>query len=429
MSVATPADNRPWLQRHLIEVAMVVLAGLALFQTIDHGLLSTQPPIDLFVYVRAGDHVLQGISPYSYPDSNHDYIYPMSFAWAVGVPLSLLGPAMAWVVWDMLSVLAMAVIGAMGVWWAGKLLRADGVDTAPWAIRRVLLLGWLAAVAWWGAHYSWGLGQAELLVSMALAGVFVLPDRHRAFGAGVLLGVGVLVKVSPIVIAPALFLAFGWRFVAGLAVMLVPYAALLLATGFWREDAYLFTQQLPVWKYNANFCDMSVYKIVCNGLFPSIFVGPDGYYGGWMTTLIQVLLLASYAATGLWLWWRRAGWLALLMVGIAYAHMVSPWLQPHHYAILIVVVAPLVVLHVARGNAAGLRLIGALFVLNVVMVESYDSGWFGHLQYLLLLTDALLIIGAVSQGDLGEGCRDRVWLPVLSEWSDRARRAGSGTHG
>lgn len=404
--------RQSWLVRHAVEVAMVLLGGLALHLVFVHGLLSTQPPIDLFVYVRAGYHVLHGISPFSYPNSNHDYIYPMSFAMVVGVPLGLLGQDRAWVVWDCVSLLLLAATVTMGVQWAARVLRAEGHDDREWSTRRWLVAAWLVGFTWWAAHYSWGLGQAELLVASLLAGMFALPERWRPYGAGVLLGAGVLVKVSPIVMAPALFLVFGWRFVGGMATMLVPYLVLLAATGLWREDLYLFTRQLPVWKYNANFCDLSVYKLVCVLMFPSVFVREDGYYGGTMTTIIQVAVLATYAATGLWLWWRRAGWLAYVLIGIAFAHLSSPWLQPHHYAVVLVVVGPLAALGAVRGDRVVLGFVAALFALNIIMTESYDSGWFGEMQYLLLLVDLLLIGLALARPHLVEGARERVWLPL-----------------
>ena len=136
------------------------------------------------------------------------FLSPPPLAWLVA-PLTALGPAGAYAVWLVVSLLAL-----VAAWW----LAAPGEG---WT-RSLWLLG---ALAWYPLLYSLALGQPAALVLLAVVAGWRLAEAGRPHVAGAVIGLSV-VKPQLTIAVPLVLLAAGrWRIAAAWAVTAAALAA------------------------------------------------------------------------------------------------------------------------------------------------------------------------------------------------------------
>jgi len=169
--------------------AIVLLAAAAALIGASHGQFK-----DLLVYQYAGDAVLHGRAVYGTRDPVNDlpFTYP-PFAAVLAVPLALLPPWLAGVLWTAASTAALA--GTVVV-----VRRALGRPAPGWL---VLLLGagaFFSEPVWQNATF----GQVNTFLMLAVV-ADVLGPRGRT--AGVLVGLAAGVKLTPLVFVVFLALA------------------------------------------------------------------------------------------------------------------------------------------------------------------------------------------------------------------------------
>ncbi|MCC5875205.1 MAG: DUF2029 domain-containing protein [Candidatus Sumerlaeia bacterium] len=392
----TPAPDG----RRLLYPFLLLLLFFATFNTTRFAILDDRPRIDLRVFLLAGQAVDEGISPYRESEAlDVYYVYPQAWAWMM-VPLSRMSTEQAEAIWHFLSGFFLLVIVAVCSAWAWRTGREDGLagGNPGWA---VLAGAALIGVGFSPVQFGWQLGQADLLVTTLLAvGLFLLRGPYLPYWAGLLVGLAVVAKFSPLLLVPALALALGWRFVGVFAGVSLVYIAALAIRGVLGEEIYYLTEQVPFHQFRSVYPANSIHHLLCVHLWGDHFVREDGYYDGWLTTLVTAITLGSYAAAGLWLWWRRAGLLALVTVAVAFSHLASPFLEPHHYTSSILVYTPWFYLLVLRRDVVPLILLSVGWLIGGLFMMLY-GGFGGWTWFLLLLTDLPLIAVALMRPQVG----------------------------
>ncbi len=389
---ASPQTRRLlWL---LLLIAVVITARTLVSVL----LLDDRPRIDFAVFHRAGEAVNHGQSPYRGEFENHRlFIYPQAFAYFVA-PLARVERARAAHLWLAVTGLLYILVVAITVRWARRQQPADTpAGLPPWFVPA---LAAAAAFAWTPVAFGWRLGQSDLLITFILCLVYPLPSRWKPLLAGLLLGLATILKVSPILLCPMLALALGWRFAGAVAAVLLAYVAALSASGHLAEELYFIRERIPYYQFSGLFPACSIHSLVCQQFFPGSFVKPDGSYGGWMTTAITCVALASYAACGLALWWRRACWLAMLTCAVAFSHMASPFLEPQHYTTTLLVLPAWICLLAGKGDWRGLALAGSAWLVGALFLGLFEGFGGPGPQYALLLSDVILVVLAFRRSHI-----------------------------
>lgn len=397
-----PENTRPddQLARRCLVMVATLVAIFALAHTIRHGFLDERPQIDLAIFLGAARAIDTGENPYlTVGEFGRNYHYPQSWAYLL-IPLSRLDPDVAGRAWHAFSTFFFAGIIAIAVWWGVRKAR-PWPPSAPPLILAVTIAA-LLGPGFSAIHFGWRVGQIDLfLVFLMAMGLFLPWGWYLPYAAGIFVGFAVILKLSPIFLVPVLGLALGWRFAAAGLGVVAAYALWLLGMGMFERELFLFSDQLGFHRYRAGFYSCSLHYFFGVYLWGEHFIGPDGHYGSWLTRLISVVMLTGYAACGLALWWRRAGLLPLLTVGVAFSHLASPFLQAHHYTNILLVLIPWAVLTLRGRDWAGFGLVllawlpGA-FIL--VFYEAFSGGWSPHI---LLFSDIALLALAFLRPNTG----------------------------
>lgn len=390
----------PHEEKRLLLLFLLLLMFLAAFNTLRFAILDDRPRIDLRVFLLAGQAVDEGISPYRESEElDVYYVYPQAWAWMM-VPLSRLPTEQAEAIWHFLSGAFLLIIVAIATAWAWRTGRE--LDDGDRGLVRPALVGAaLMGVAFSPVQFGWQLGQADLLVTTLLAGgLFLIRGPWLPYWAGLFVGLAVVAKFSPLLLVPALALALGWRFVATFAGVSLVYIAVLILRGVLGEEIYYLTEQVPFHQFRSAYPANSIHHLLCVHLWGDHFVREDGYYDGWLTSLITAVTLGGYAVAGLWLWWRRAGLLALVSVAVAFSHLASPFLEPHHYTSSILVYTPWFYLLLLRRDWVPLVLLTSGWLVGGLFMMLY-GGFGGWTWFLLLLTDVPLIVVALMRPTMG----------------------------
>ncbi len=215
---APPAGSLAFI---LVTAALMRLAPLA------------SPPFlssDLYRYVWDGRVQNAGINPYRYIPSAPELaplrdaaVYPRinrsDYAPTIYPPVAQAIFAALDAIWPSPNVMKVAMLGfeALAVWVMLRLLRLAGLPR-----ERVLLYAWQPLWPWEYAGNGHIDAAATAFVGLALLAV----ARRRDGWAGVALSAAIMVKLLPLVLAPALWRARGWRMpVAALACVAIGYGA------------------------------------------------------------------------------------------------------------------------------------------------------------------------------------------------------------
>lgn len=402
LSVENPNPSPPTPPPHglpRVGWLFLVLAALLGIQNLTRVVIfEEREPIDFYVFHAAGDAVSRGLSPYrGDPALGRRYHYPQAWAYMM-VPLASIERERAAVLWKTLNaavvVALLAGVLAWGVLWARRLYPSH--RPLP---RGVLALMFIAGAGYAPLLFGYRLGQLDILLAAMLAVPFVVPTRHIPLAAGLAIGLATVVKLSPLLLVPALTLALGWRFLSAVAGVVLVYTLLLVSSGLLGEEVYFFTEQMPFHQYRITYPASSLHALFGVYLFPDYFVR-DGYYGGWMTSLVTAIVLAAYAICGLWVWWQRGSWLCLLAVGVCFSHLASHFLEPHHHTTLLVVAAPLLLLMYAGGDRRGIVLVAAAWFVGGVYLN-VSEGFAGWPPFVLMVGDLLLLAAVLRNPRLG----------------------------
>ena len=353
-------------------------------------------PIDFEVYYLAAKRIATGDNPYFGGDIlERRYIYPQFLA-------ICFSPVADWTiqevyrVWLPLNWLMHFATILLVLVYSAKVVKSDQLSTRS----RWLIYGFfgLIAMGFSPAFYGLRLGQLDILITFLLAVFLVFPGRWQGLLGGLLVGLTIVLKVSPVLLVPVFVLAFGWRFLATLPIPVVVYGAMIATMGLISQELILFREQIPYWQYKTEFPTISLYYIVSVRMFPETFIQGD-YYASWLTQLMKFCFLAGYAFTGLYVWWKKGHWLSLLTVGILFSHLASPFLEPHHYTITILVLIPWSLFALQRKDATGIAICCVAWFAFLYFLIAYEMYY--RPEDWLILAEIALLYFPLKYPDLG----------------------------
>lgn len=379
--MTTTRRHPAWLLPTIVGVVAVVLAWL---RWIDP---TTWNLVDLEVFMRGGQAVLDGTTPYASTAGGLEFTYP-PFAAVAFVPLALLGGAAGWVM-SALSLAALVVVAQLS-------LRPG---SRPGRTRPIQLV-WLVAlllVAWALEPVQRTLifGQVNLiLAALVMLDVFVVPARFR----GVLTGLAAGIKLTPAFFLVYFLVRRDWAAAARCAVsgaLTVLVAWLVLpaeSSRYWLHD---LTTMNKFGGYALEPTNQSVRATWVRLL--------DGDPGPWYAvSAVLVVVLSGFAAQRL----ERAGdHLAALTAVAAGALLVSPISWTHHW----VWVVPALVVMARRGWRVATVVVVLLMFLPPMWAADGDPLRLSAAEQVVASTYVLLAL---------------VYLAVLALPPRGARRAG-----
>jgi alpha-1,6-mannosyltransferase len=225
--------------RHAVWVVLVVAAALRVPLIVSPAFLST----DVNRYVWDGRVQAFGVNPYRYFPADpalgslrDDTVYPninrAEYAPTIYAPAAELIYAAVGFVWSSVTGVKVAMVGfeALAVFCLLRLLAAAAMPA-----ERVLIYAWNPLPIWSFA----GNGHIDGAAIGLLATALLLRVRHRDGWAGMVLGLAILTKFLPAVVAPVLWRRrFGWRTAGAAAVTIVALYAIYASVG-WRVFGFL----------------------------------------------------------------------------------------------------------------------------------------------------------------------------------------------
>ena len=284
-------------------------------------------------------------------------------------PFSFLDYQVAFVLFNFLSLTALALLAyllATGLGW-----------------RQHSWLVFLAGLFWFPVWACVATGQVSMLVALLVIAGWFWQRRGHQFGAGSLIGLAILLKLYPGLLALLFLIRGNYRTLLGMiSCLLVGWLLPVAVWGgiAWQDLLYYVTVQMPL--------DAALYvahplNIAFYGAFSKLF-GPASPLGlqwvvpwqewSWARQGAELIVGGGVFLTTLWFWWRQRraaealdsayclGCLALLLL--------APLVWQHY---LIIVALPW------------------LFLLKSTLVSQGRVAWLLLLLLLLSLPDALLL--------------------------------------
>lgn len=389
---------QPSLEQRLRRFApafVLVIALLSVMSVAQNVLLDRRDRIDFNVFYDASVRLQLGQSPYPARVENlaAAYVYPEFWA-AILTPLTHWPRREAGEIWYWILAGLYVFVAASA---AAYGLRYSRKDTGPPQDTRPLqasMLGIFGAFGFSPVQFGWRIGQFELLVTAVLAIILLVRGRALPWVAGVCVGIAVLLKISPVLILPAVAVALGWRCLVSFGAVILVYIGAIAALGLLGREAHMFTNLLPQMQFKTGHPDHSFYRMIVVDLLGGRSVRPDGSFNGPLTYATTAVVLALYAGLCTWAWRKRAGLLACLAIGIACSHLGSSVLEPHHYTSTLLVLVPWLAGFYLREDWAPLGLLFIAWFIGYTFVPSFSvSGQ--PAAYALFITDAILIAVAL----------------------------------
>lgn len=368
-----------------------------------------QVPLDLWIYLRGGERVLDGVPLYE-GALYHDlpFTYPpfsgVLFSW-----LAHLEDPTVFTLWQ-----AMSIIGVMYVVWAS--LRCLNVRITPLYL---ILIPLVTAVMLFGAeplHGTLYYGQVNILL-MVLVCLDFLPGRYRLPGIGVGLAAGI--KLTPAFFGILFLIQRRWWSAVGcfatfLVTVGIGFLGVTDAKTFWTDAMF-------------NSDRIGVHDNAGAQSLKSVLIRIGGIESGavWLVAALATVALVAWAA---WLAVQRTEVPAAIGITGIGACLVSPFSWYHHWvwivpvAVWVLVAANQAASSFTHGNAVRWQVAGLLsaaaFVLVLVPFCAYNVAGYGshivvpHDSVQYLVGGYLIIAGYI--------------LYALLERSGRASRAEDG---
>lgn len=307
---------------------------------------------DFEIFLRAASNLAHGDSPYppevlgkapgeAIGEAWGNYIYPPIFARLL-LPVSYL-PA----VWGKKIYLVVCMILYLAMLWpsAHRGYLCIGQRWVAFAI----LLGWgpvihtfrhgqsdfiplfLTILAWWSLEGTMRDSSGEI----APVGNRRILIRHRDLIAGVFLGIGSMVKITPILMLPVFVVGFRWRLVLGFVVGAISGLLISGPISSWQY----FTQVLPNMADFAGMRQCPSIHIILVRTFDNLPV--PATWDTWWPTVSE---LAGVAVTGIlyvWILWylfcrrNRISTADLLLLACFLPPLFAGEVK-HHYALAII---------------------------------------------------------------------------------------------
>lgn len=281
------------MRSSLTKTLLVLFWAFWLFAFVKHALIFsfTSPGVDYVKHYHAAQDVLQSRNPFV-NENGLFFAYPQFAVWLF-LFLAWFSPEHAEHVWDGLNALFLALSLGLVIAFPRPRVpaeargRADPASRARvwtadhWPSAAAFIMG-IFAPAFVGVHCG-NIEPLNLFLGSLLC-LALLRNAQAATGAA--LAVLSLVKILPSFFVVPLWLAGKRRTVAVWAGVLCVYALVLIATGWWRWEWFLFTETLPnlAWEYR--------------GISNSLVAIAATYFFPWLWSSKTVCDAAGMAATG-----------------------------------------------------------------------------------------------------------------------------------
>jgi hypothetical protein len=167
-----------------------------------------------------------------------------------------------------------------------------------------------------------------ILLLLVLMGAFLM--RGRDVAAGVTFALVCLVKMTPVLFAPGFLLAGRKKVFWTWFALMVAYAALLLVTGLWRWEWYLYTKTLPQIGFYYREISSTLTAMIGKLLSPTLYNTKSLFD---RVSFIVSLAVAAVHCGVLAAGWRafRESWKMVVIYTSMTVVLVSPLLEYHHH--------------------------------------------------------------------------------------------------
>lgn len=272
---------------------------------------------------------------FGYPFPVPPYIYPPLFAWVM-MPLGSLGFKSACNLWFGLSLIWLfAALGCLLYCFPRKL------PARRWAV----LVFVLVALCFDSVCQDLRVGNISLLMLLLWSLILVLTLRQRDWGAGALLGVAFIIKLTPAIVLPYFVLTRRWRALAGFAASVVVLGVLsfYLFGPDCHRAFFLRMKQLQGGTAIGYYRNQSI-----TGFLVSLFMDTPQqiapfHVPGLVRPLASALNVLLMLPTLYLLWRRRQHVFYCFSLLAAACCLVAPISWGHHLAVLLIPLAWLVV--------------------------------------------------------------------------------------
>lgn len=314
---------------------LLIIWAEIVFNLVHHGLhvpLASHSA-DFAKHWAAARSLLDGSNPFL---GEHYFSYPLLTAYLF-LYLGLFTHDEAKVLWvtgNVIMSAAAALIVAL-FYRPGPAVRERATSETIARLHRVLRRDWFTAAFFITFNFQplidaflpLNVDPLNFLLSTAFVAAVL---HHRERLAGVLLTVFVLVKLLPLTVVAAAFVARRWRLLQAFLVSIAAYLAFLGLTGLWRFEMDLFTKVLSGLSFKFIWISNSIHVVLARLFAPGMLQDLD-LFQRWSGT-ITLLLGGGYVAA-LALWWRRPRPepLSLYLFALAAGVTLTPLLELHHF--------------------------------------------------------------------------------------------------
>lgn len=308
----------------------VVLVAFSAYFVVDELFLESiaTPGGDFDKHWIAARLIVRGENPY--PGDYLGLNYPM-FVSALYLPMAVFpdreSAHLAWKIAHGIVAVAVALACAFG-------LRPAPVEHRDPA-RRFVARHWpylaFALVAAYGPlHKTLSAGNLDPMLLLIATILAILSVRGRDRSAGVAFAALSLTKLIPALLAVPLLFLGRRRLLSAAAATLGGYAALLLATGWWRWEWFYVTDVLPQLTYHWRGISVSFHRFAMAVLLPQADGDPQLYTR--VAAAINVALLAAWCGAFHLARRRRADEEVVLACGFAMLLSLSPVVETIHFS-------------------------------------------------------------------------------------------------
>lgn len=334
----TPAGEAPFspTEKAFLVAAWALIAVLFVWHGLWFPLAS--PAADYDKHWFAAVAMLEGRSPYIGPDLYLAFNYPL-LAGFLFLHLAAFTRATGETVWEITNFL-FAIGGTAALAWGLMPLAIGATDAsdAPPLVRqarRFLRRHWITVTFLLVANYQ---PLHRVLVAsnieplnMLLGSLFVaLVVRRKDTAAGIVLTLFALTKLAPVFILIPLVAMRRWRVVAASLGAFAVYGLLLLVTGLWRVEMFLYTDVIPRIPFTYQDLSCSIHRFVASVLEPAI-LQDEPAYKQLVFWLNAAMMLAYLGMVGAWMRLRDRDPLLLLAWGCFMVLLFTPLLEVNHF--------------------------------------------------------------------------------------------------
>jgi hypothetical protein len=336
---SSSANHLPGRNSRPLQLLFFVLCLDAIFKLLFYGLYMpiTQPNADYLKHWEAAKAVLAGRTPYfGAPDLYLGFNYPLFTAYLFSYLgfLQFEASRIVWIIGNSLFAIGGAVIAAKWLRPSAP-VQSAGEPVMLWRLRSATWHNWaiiclLLTINFQPLLYCFqpaNIDPVQYFILMIFAAAFVC---RRDYLAGTMLGIAALVKVAPVLLLIPALAVRRWRLSGSFLIALAAYAVILLLTGKWRMEAFLYQDVLQKIGFHYLNISYSTHKILAEIFHPGALADRLAY-NHWVFQINLFLLMVMIAVCAYWYLYVRRQVEHLFGFGMLMIILMSPLLEYHHF--------------------------------------------------------------------------------------------------